>query len=187
MLRRQRIIRDRIHKMVDAALFALGFYLAFALRSNADEIGSWLMRLFGLFGGTPEIQPFSHYAWYVLLTVPAAMVLLSNYGFYARPLIASRRQTLFILVKVCTVLTVGVIILMFLNKEVLSRAVIILFGLFPFPRAQGLSIRVSCSLFRLLGRRRGPDAKVWRWILKWRIETKADLIDRSIRGKEHQV
>ncbi len=130
MLRRQRIIRDRIHKIVDAALFALGFYLAFALRSNADEIGSWLMRLFGLFGGTPEIQPFSHYAWYVLLTVPAAMVLLSNYGFYARPLIASRRQTLFILVKVCTVLTVGVIILMFLNKEVLSRAVIILFGLF---------------------------------------------------------
>lgn len=132
MLRRQRIIRDRIHKFVDATLFALGFYLAFALRSNADSIGPWLMQFFQLFGGTPEIQSFRHFAWYVLLTVPAAMILLSNYGFYNRPLIASRRQTVLCLFKTCTVLTVGIIILMFLNKEVLSRAVIILFGVFSF-------------------------------------------------------
>ncbi|MCC6231894.1 MAG: sugar transferase, partial [Verrucomicrobiales bacterium] len=66
----------------------------------------------------------------VLLTVPAAMVLMHMYGFYSRPLIPSRRQTLFSLFKVCTVLTIGVIILMFLTREVLSRAVIILFGMF---------------------------------------------------------
>ena len=57
MLRRQRIIRNRIHKLVDAALFALGFYLAFVLRSNAESIGPWLMVVFERFGGTPEIQP----------------------------------------------------------------------------------------------------------------------------------
>ncbi|MCC7374615.1 MAG: sugar transferase [Verrucomicrobiales bacterium] len=132
MLRRQRIIRDRIHKFVDATLFALGFYLAFALRSNAESIGPWLMQFFQVFGGTPEIQSFRHFSWYVLLTVPAAMILLGNYGFYSRPLITSRRQTILSLFKTCTVLTIGIIILMFLNKEVLSRAVIILFGVFSF-------------------------------------------------------
>ncbi len=132
MLRRQKIIRDRIHKVVDGGLFALGFYLAFALRSNAETLGPWLMRLFGAFGGTPEIEPFRHFAWYMLFTVPAAMVLMNIYGFYSRPLLPSRRQTLLSLFKVCTVLTVGVIIVMFLTRESLSRAVIILFGMFSF-------------------------------------------------------
>lgn len=132
MLRRQRIIRDRIHKTVDAALFALGFFLAFALRSNADDVGPWLVDFFGRFGGTPEIQPFAHYAWYTLLSVPAAMILLTTNGFYGRPLLPSRRQNFLILLKVCVVLTVGIIIVMFLNREQLSRAVIILSGTFSF-------------------------------------------------------
>lgn len=132
MLRRQRIIRDRIHKTVDAALFALGFYLAFALRSNADDFGPWLVAFFGRFGGTPEIQPFAHYVWYTLLSVPAAMILLTTHGFYGRPLLPSRRQNFLILLKVCAVLTIGIIIVMFLTREQLSRAVIILFGAFSF-------------------------------------------------------
>jgi len=60
------------------------------------------------------------------------MVLLATYGYYNRPLIPSRRQTAMILLKVCTVMTVGVIIVMFLMREQLSRAVIILFGAFSF-------------------------------------------------------
>lgn len=132
MLRRQRIIRNRIHKIVDAVLFALGFYLAFQLRSHATEIGPWLVEFFGWFGGTPEIQPFAHFAWYTLLAVPAAMLLLAHFGFYNRPLVPSRRQTAIALFKVCTVLTIGVIILMFLRNEKLSRAVIMLFGAFSF-------------------------------------------------------
>lgn len=132
MLRRQRIIRTRIHIVVDAVLFALGFYAAFQLRSHATGIGGWLMDFFGLFGGTPEIQPFAHFAWYILLVLPAAMLMLGHFGFYNRPLIPSRRQTAVVLFKVCTVLTIGVIILMFLTREQLSRAVIILFGVFSF-------------------------------------------------------
>jgi exopolysaccharide biosynthesis polyprenyl glycosylphosphotransferase len=132
MLRRQRIIRNRIHKVVDGALFAVGFYLAFVLRSNAKALGDWLMRFFELFGGTRDIQPLNQFVVYVLLTVPAAMVLLSHYGFYNRPLISTRRQTALALFKVCTVLTVGVIIFMFLAREQLARTVIILFGVFSF-------------------------------------------------------
>lgn len=132
MLRRQRILRNRIQKVLDGALFAVGFYLAFILRSNADLVGSWLMRFFELFGGTREIQPLNEFLLYVVLTVPAAMVLLSHYGFYNRPLISSRRQTALILFKVCTVLTIGVITVMFLTRVQLARAVVILFGAFSF-------------------------------------------------------
>jgi exopolysaccharide biosynthesis polyprenyl glycosylphosphotransferase len=132
MLRRQRILRDRVHKVVDAFLFAFGFYLAFVLRSNAEHIGVWLTDFFALFGGTPQIQPLSAYLWYVLLPAPAAMLLLGHYGFYSRPLLASRRQTILILLKVCTVLTIAIITLMFLTKDQLSRAVIMLFGVFSF-------------------------------------------------------
>lgn len=132
MLRHQRIIRNRIHKLVDGALFAVGFYLAFILRSNAEAIGVWLMRFFELFGGTREIQPLNQYLLYVCLAVPAAMLLLAHYGFYNRPLISSRRQTALVLFKVCTVLTIGVIIVMFLTREQLARTVVILFGVFSF-------------------------------------------------------
>jgi exopolysaccharide biosynthesis polyprenyl glycosylphosphotransferase len=132
MLRRQRVIRDRIHKLVDAALFVLGFYFAFELRSNAEWIGPWLMDFFGVFGGTPEIHPFSHYWLYAVFTAPAAMLLLSHYGFYGRPLLASRRQTVLTLFKVCTVITIAIVLVMFLEREQLSRAVIILFGVFSF-------------------------------------------------------
>lgn len=132
MLRRQRIIRNRIHKLVDGALFAVGFYLAFVLRSNADLVGPWLMRFFELFGGTREIQPLGQYQLYVFLAVPAAMLLLALYGFYNRPLVSSRRQTALALFKVCTVLTIGVIIIMFLTRDQLARTVIILFGVFSF-------------------------------------------------------
>jgi len=132
MLRRQRILRNRIQKVLDGALFAVGFYLAFILRSNADLVGSWLMRFFEMFGGTREIQPLNEFLLYVVLTVPAAMVLLSHYGFYNRPLISSRRQTALILFKVCTVLTIGVITVMFLTRVQLARAVVILFGAFSF-------------------------------------------------------
>lgn len=132
MLRRQRLLRARIHKFVDAVAFAIGFYLAFVLRSNAESLSPALQRFFLLFGGNPGIQEFGAYAWYIVATIPAAMVLLGIYGFYSRPLIPSRWQTAVSLFKVCTVLTVSIIILTFLSKDQLSRAVIILFGGFSF-------------------------------------------------------
>ncbi len=43
MLRRDRQIRMQIHQLMDACLFALGFWLAYTLRANPDIID-----LFGL-------------------------------------------------------------------------------------------------------------------------------------------
>ena len=45
MLRRDRQIRMQIHQLMDACLFAFGFWLAYALRANQDIID-----LFGLTG-----------------------------------------------------------------------------------------------------------------------------------------
>jgi len=131
MLRRQRLIRIRIHKFADAALFALGFYCAFLLRSNASALGTWLVDFFEMFGGSPT-QPFADYFWYMVLTIPAAMVLLAAYNYYNRPLLPSRWLSASILLKVCTLMTVAVVLATFLFKAQLSRAVIILFGLFSF-------------------------------------------------------
>ena len=36
MLRRHRQIRMQIHQLMDAGLFAISFWLAYALRSNAE-------------------------------------------------------------------------------------------------------------------------------------------------------
>lgn len=132
MLGSQRLIRTRIQKIVDAGLFALGFYLAWLLRAEASDIGDWFLRFFLLFGGQRDIQPFQHYLWYVVLTVPAAMFLLETQGFYRRPLLPTRWQTVAPLLKVCTYLTLGVIVVLFLTREPLSRGVVVLFGVISF-------------------------------------------------------
>src|SRR5436190_966589 len=121
MLRRQRQVRTQIQKFVDASLFAFGFWLAHTLRSH------WELQVFG---GEPKIQPFDDYFWYFLLTIPLGLVLLSLQGFYDRPLIASRRQTWWQLAKVCTFAVIGIILVMFIRRELFSfsRSVIILFG-----------------------------------------------------------
>lgn len=132
MLGSQRLIRTRIQKIVDAGLFALGFYLAWLLRAQATQIGDWFVSFFTAFGGQSEIQPFQHYLWYVVLTLPAAMILLETQGFYNRPLLPTRWQTAAPLLKVCTYLTLGVIVVLFLTKEPLSRGVVVLFGVISF-------------------------------------------------------
>ena len=119
MLRRQRQVRIQIQKLVDASLFAFAFYLAHVLRSH------WELEIFG---GAKTIQTFDDYFWYFVMTVPLGLVLLSSQGFYDRPIIASRLQTWWQILKVCTFATIGIVLVMFLRREFLSRSVIVLFG-----------------------------------------------------------
>jgi exopolysaccharide biosynthesis polyprenyl glycosylphosphotransferase len=132
MLGSQRLFRTRIQKVVDAGLFALGFYLAWLLRANAPAFGESFVLFFQFFGGRADIQPFHDYTWYALFTLPAAMVLLEIQGFYKRPLIPTRWQTIVPLFKVCLSLTLGIVVVLFLTKAPLSRGVIVLFGVISF-------------------------------------------------------
>src|SRR2546427_12419283 len=119
MLRRQRQIRAQIHRPVDAGLFAVGFWLAHVVRSNWNCLFFW---------ERPEIPPFEEYAWLLLVIIPIAPLLLELQGFYSRPIVASRRQTIWQLFWASTWATIFVILVSFLARQQPARAVIILFG-----------------------------------------------------------
>jgi exopolysaccharide biosynthesis polyprenyl glycosylphosphotransferase len=123
MLRRQRQIRIRIHKLVDAGLFCLGFWLAHLLRFI------WPLEIFG---GTPIIQPFSYYAWVLLVIFPLTPLMLSWQGFYNRPILGSRRKAAWQLLMACFALAVVVVLVLFLRRAPLARAVIILFPVLSY-------------------------------------------------------
>jgi len=118
MLRRQRQIRIHLQQIVDGGLFALGLWLAHLLRLHAVRF----------FPELPDIHDFSHYVWMFLLIVPATPLLLKAQGFYNRPLIYSRRETFWSLLKVAVLLVVGVISALFITKDELARSVVMLFG-----------------------------------------------------------
>ena len=132
MLRRQRQIRGDLLKIADGCLFGLGFFLAYVIRSNETFLGPQVLGFLGLFGGTKEIENFDDFLPVMVLSVPISLVLLEVQGFYDRALVPSRKETAWQLFKGCTVVTVAVVLVMFLARIQLSRAVIILFGTMSF-------------------------------------------------------
>lgn len=123
MLRRQRQLRTSVHLVLDACLFAIGFWLAHWVRSHLPIT---------VFGGTAEIEPFDHYFHIFLLTLPFAALILEGQGFYNRKELAGRSETLWILLKSCLFAIVGLILVLFLMRLQLARSVIILFGVTSF-------------------------------------------------------
>src|SRR5262245_55381453 len=118
MLRRDRQLRTQIHQLKDAALFALGLWLAHWLRFHAPEDLLWWR--------FEVIDPFEKFVWLYLLIIPGAPLILESQGFYQRPLFCSRRETAWVLFKGCVLVTVGVILVMFLRRTELARGVIVL-------------------------------------------------------------
>src|SRR2546429_2702652 len=119
MLGRQRQIRAWVHRLVDAGLFALGFWLAHLLRANWQFLFFW---------ERPEIQPFKTYAWLILVILVITPLLLEFQGFYDRPLLASRRQTVWQLFWASALGAIIVILVSFFAREQPARGVIIPFG-----------------------------------------------------------
>ncbi len=123
MLRRDRQIRMQIHQLMDACLFALGFWLAYFLRSNPDVI--YLL-------GLQPVNEFHDYRWLYLILIPAAPFILEAQGFYNRPVICSRRSTAWLLFKSCLITTLVLILVLFFFRMVIARAVIVWFGFVTF-------------------------------------------------------
>jgi exopolysaccharide biosynthesis polyprenyl glycosylphosphotransferase len=146
MLRRQKQIRAQFLKVVDAAIFGFSFWVAHLLRAKsavvlpgAETAGSsaeydlpWLLRFLFRQPGTHGIEPFAEYAWLLVIIVPLSPLLLELQGFYNRPLLASRKRTAWQVAKGCALTLMVVISVMFLRKEMLARAVIILFPTISF-------------------------------------------------------
>jgi len=109
--------------LVDAGLFILSFWLAHALRANWQFEFLW---------ERPGIQPFQDYFWLIFVILPVAPLLLRFQGFYDRPLLALRRQTVWRLFWACVWATIIVILVSFLRREQPARGVIVLFGAISF-------------------------------------------------------
>ena len=132
MLRRQQQVQVQMQRLVDTCLFTLSFWLAYQLRTSDWLLGDFGLGFLGLFGGTKEIEPFADFYPFLILTVPLSLVLLESQGFYRRPVLVSRAVTAWQLVKACALTTMGLILVAFLLKTSLARAVFILFGLTSF-------------------------------------------------------
>lgn len=123
MLRRQRQIRAWVQRLLDGTLFGLALWLAHVVRDTSG---------IEVFGGTARIESFSHYVYLLFLVVAFSPLVLELQGYYDRPILASRRQTGWILFKACLVNVALIIGAMFLFKILLSRAVVMLFGPISF-------------------------------------------------------
>ena len=123
MLRRDRQIRTQIQQLLDAALFAISFWLAYKLRADPD-----LVELFNL----DPIEPFISFAWLYLILIPVAPLVLEAQGFYQRPLLCSRRATAWPLFKGCLFTTLALVLALFLHKMFIARSVPVWFGFMSF-------------------------------------------------------
>jgi exopolysaccharide biosynthesis polyprenyl glycosylphosphotransferase len=125
MLRRERQIRAWVQRLLDASLFGIGLWLA-----------HWIRQVSGIevFGGKREIPEF-HEFLPLLLVLPFTPLLLELQGFYNRPILSSRRQGAWMLLKGCALAVALTTFGLFLVKWpqfLLARSVVILFGMTSF-------------------------------------------------------
>jgi exopolysaccharide biosynthesis polyprenyl glycosylphosphotransferase len=138
MLRGQRQLRRQFSQLKDTALFAIAFLLAHWVRSVWDldvfGIGDYLFAKYRweVFSPTHRAEPFSEFVWLWLVLIPAVPLILESQGFYDRPLIPRRRDTIWRLFKGTVLATAGIILCSFFYKAFLARGVFVLFGAFSF-------------------------------------------------------
>jgi exopolysaccharide biosynthesis polyprenyl glycosylphosphotransferase len=123
MLRRDRLIRMQIQQVLDIALFALSFCLAYGLRADRR-----IIELFHLNG----VAPFESYRWLYFILIPAVPLVLEAQGFYERPILCSRAITAWQLLKACIVLSFGLVLALFVFHSGIARWVPVWFGCMGF-------------------------------------------------------
>jgi exopolysaccharide biosynthesis polyprenyl glycosylphosphotransferase len=123
MLRRDRLIRMQIQQLLDAAIVAVSFWLAFQLSINPDVID-----LLGL----RQAEPPTTYVWLYLVLIPGAPLVLEIQGLYNRPVMCSRSSSAWMLARGCVFMTLGLVMAMYLLRIDLPRRAIVWFGLLSF-------------------------------------------------------
>lgn len=124
MQRRDRQIRIVIHQWLDACLFAISFWLAYAIRANPVVI-EWL--------GLPNMpKPFDAYLWVYLILIPAAPLVLEANGFYHRSILGPRWTTFYSLLRACVLICMGVALLLVMMRLVMARWSLVGFGVIAF-------------------------------------------------------
>jgi len=125
MLRRDRQIRTQIHQLADACLFAVSFWIAFTLRADPQFV-AWL-----------KLDPipadmFNRVVWLYFALIPAAPLVLESQGFYNHPVVCLRRAVIWPLLRGCSIITIGLVVIMYAIRFVSPRGVMLLFGVISF-------------------------------------------------------
>lgn len=131
MLQRDRQIRTQVHQIVDACLFAVSFWLAYAVRSS--EGVTRCINFFIPSGHELPVVPaemFDNVWWIYFGLVPAAPLVLESQGFYNRPAFSSRRSLILPLLWGSALVTIGIVLLLFLCKAPAPRGVAFIFIVF---------------------------------------------------------
>jgi exopolysaccharide biosynthesis polyprenyl glycosylphosphotransferase len=123
MLRRDRQIRTQLHQLADACIFALSFWVAYALRTD-PLIVAW----FHLPAISNESLDSEKLIWLYVALFPSAPLILESQNFYNRPAFASRWATFWPLLKSCVITSVGLVLVMWAFKFVTPRGMIIFFA-----------------------------------------------------------
>jgi exopolysaccharide biosynthesis polyprenyl glycosylphosphotransferase len=123
MLKRDRQIRIQIHQLVDACLFAVAFWLSYALRSNPHII-TWLK--------LEPASPFENFAWLYLVLIPTAPLILESQRFYNHPPLCSRGAILWPLLKGCVFITLELALTVYVFHLIVARGILVSFGCIGF-------------------------------------------------------
>jgi exopolysaccharide biosynthesis polyprenyl glycosylphosphotransferase len=114
---------------MDACLFAISFWLAYALRAHPLVI-EWL--------ALPSAPlPFEAYLRVYLVLIPAAPLVLEAVGFYDRPILALRWKTVLCLLQGCILIAMGVTLMLFFMQLIMARWTVIWFGVVAFSLVYG--------------------------------------------------
>ena len=117
----------QIHQLVDAGLFALSFWVAYALRSDPQMV-AWL-HLTALTDETIDSQKL---IWLYAALIPAAPLILESQNFYNRPGLSPRGAILWPLFKSCLITSTGLVLVMYVFHFVTPRGMIVFFGVISF-------------------------------------------------------
>lgn len=121
MLLRDSQFRVKVNMVIDGAIFALGLWLAWAIRHFWERFGAEL------------IGPFKpDYFWLFLVVIPMTPLVLEWQGFYERLVFSPIRQMMIQLATSCTICAVGLILIEFMLKKEAARGVFVLFGFCSF-------------------------------------------------------
>jgi len=123
MLRRDRLIRMQIQQVLDIALFALSFWLAYGFRANEIIIQTFHLN---------HVASFESYRWLYFILIPAVPLVLEAQGFYERPVLCPRAVTAWQLFKACAVLSFGLVLTLFVFHSGIARWVPVWFGCMSF-------------------------------------------------------
>src|SRR5215469_16611181 len=123
MLRRDRQIRTLIHEIADLCIFGVSFLLAYILRSDP-----WIIAWLNL----DQSSSFADFAKLFFVLLAGGPLILESQGFYDRPPVSPRRAIFWPLLKGCTLVTVGLIIITFIFHLTVARTIMVAFGCISF-------------------------------------------------------